>query len=185
MLAAPRGVVNAGDAGIVAGNLTIAATAVLGADNISVTGVAVGVPVDTGGLGASLAGVRFGGQQRQQLSGDRGRRRLISRPVQCSDVGSRAVVAGCLRDRAGRRGLVGDDVECLETSVDDAGIMSQPYRAHAALFVCAYAGLLGYFAVTDPSNPVAVLFSARSAATDQSPRAGRRFAVGCCPEYCR
>jgi hypothetical protein len=56
-LFAPRGVVNAGDAGIVAGNLTIAATAVLGADNISVSGVAVGVPVDTGGLGASLAGV--------------------------------------------------------------------------------------------------------------------------------
>ena len=57
VLAAPRGVVNAGDAGIVAGNLTIAATAVLGADNIKVSGVAVGVPVDAGGLGASLAGV--------------------------------------------------------------------------------------------------------------------------------
>jgi filamentous hemagglutinin len=55
-LFAPRGVVNAGDAGIVAGNLTIAATAVLGADNISVGGIAVGVPVDAGGLGASLAG---------------------------------------------------------------------------------------------------------------------------------
>ena len=38
-LFAPRGVVNAGDAGIVAGNLTIAATAVLGADNIKVSGV--------------------------------------------------------------------------------------------------------------------------------------------------
>jgi hypothetical protein len=56
-LYAPHGVVNAGDAGIVAGNLTIAATAVLGADNIQVSGVSVGVPVDTGGLGASLAGV--------------------------------------------------------------------------------------------------------------------------------
>jgi hypothetical protein len=55
-LFAPRGVVNAGDAGIVAGNLTIAATAVLGANNISVSGTAVGLPVDTGGLGASLAG---------------------------------------------------------------------------------------------------------------------------------
>ena len=53
-LFAPRGVVNAGDAGIVAGNLTIAATAVLGADNIQVSGVAVGVPVDTGGLGARV-----------------------------------------------------------------------------------------------------------------------------------
>jgi filamentous hemagglutinin len=57
VLAAPRGIVNAGDAGIVAGNLTIAATAVVGADNISFSGVSVGVPVDTGGLGASLAGV--------------------------------------------------------------------------------------------------------------------------------
>ena len=56
-LFAPRGVVNAGDAGIVAGNLTIAATAVLGADNISVSGVAVGVPVDTGGFAAALSGV--------------------------------------------------------------------------------------------------------------------------------
>jgi hypothetical protein len=50
-------VVNAGDAGIVAGNLTIGATAVLGADNISVSGVAVGVPVATGGFAAALSGV--------------------------------------------------------------------------------------------------------------------------------
>ncbi len=56
-LYAPRGIVNAGDAGIVAGNLTIGATAVLGADNIQVSGVSVGVPVDAGGLGASLTGV--------------------------------------------------------------------------------------------------------------------------------
>ena len=48
---------NAGDAGIVAGNLTIAATAVLGANNIQVSGTAVGVPVDTGGLAAGLTGV--------------------------------------------------------------------------------------------------------------------------------
>lgn len=56
-LFAPRGVVNASDAGIVAGNLTIGATAVLGVDNIKVTGVSVGVPVDAGGLGSALAGV--------------------------------------------------------------------------------------------------------------------------------
>jgi hypothetical protein len=55
-LFAPKGVVNAGDAGIVAGNLTIAATAVLGAGNIQVSGTAVGVPSETGGLGASLTG---------------------------------------------------------------------------------------------------------------------------------
>lgn len=56
-LFAPRGVVNAGDAGIVAGNLTIGATAVLGANNIKVGGVSVGVPVDSGGLAAGLSGV--------------------------------------------------------------------------------------------------------------------------------
>lgn len=47
-LLAPSGVVNAGDAGIQAGgNLLIAAQKVLGADNISVGGVAVGVPTTT------------------------------------------------------------------------------------------------------------------------------------------
>jgi hypothetical protein len=57
-LFAPAGVVNAGDAGIVsAGNLTIAATDVIGADNIDVGGVSVGVPVDTSGLAAGLGNV--------------------------------------------------------------------------------------------------------------------------------
>lgn len=55
-LYAPQGVVNANDAGIVAGNLTIGATAVLGRNNITVSGVSVGVPVETTGLGASFAG---------------------------------------------------------------------------------------------------------------------------------
>ena len=56
-LFAPHGVVNANDAGIVAGNLTIAATAVLGANNITVTGTEVGVPVAVTGLGTqALAG---------------------------------------------------------------------------------------------------------------------------------
>lgn len=57
-LFAPAGVVDAGDAGIAsAGNITIVATRVIGADNIQVGGVAVGLPVDSGGLGASLQGV--------------------------------------------------------------------------------------------------------------------------------
>jgi hypothetical protein len=57
-LIAPVGVIDAGDAGIgAAGNLTVAASAVIGADNIQVSGIATGVPTDTGGLGASLAGV--------------------------------------------------------------------------------------------------------------------------------
>ncbi|MGE0384907.1 MAG: filamentous hemagglutinin family protein [Gammaproteobacteria bacterium] len=58
-LFAPAGVVNAGDAGIEsAGNITIAATQVLGAENISVGGVASGVPsVSTSSLAAGLTGV--------------------------------------------------------------------------------------------------------------------------------
>jgi filamentous hemagglutinin family protein len=55
-LFAPHGVVNANDAGIVAGNLTVAATAVLGSSNISVSGTTVGVPVAVTGLGASFSG---------------------------------------------------------------------------------------------------------------------------------
>jgi hypothetical protein len=54
-LIAPAGTVNAGDAGIrVAGNLTIAAVRVLGADNIQVGGVSAGVPVAA--LGAASLG---------------------------------------------------------------------------------------------------------------------------------
>ncbi|MGQ9686997.1 MAG: filamentous hemagglutinin family protein, partial [Thiobacillaceae bacterium] len=58
-LVAPKGEVNAGDAGIrAAGNLTIAAERVVGADNIQVGGVSTGVPVaDTASLGASLGGL--------------------------------------------------------------------------------------------------------------------------------
>jgi filamentous hemagglutinin family protein len=57
-LFAPAGVVDAGDAGIgSAGNITIGATEVLGADNIDVGGVSVGVPVDTGGVAAGLTSV--------------------------------------------------------------------------------------------------------------------------------
>jgi filamentous hemagglutinin len=51
-LFAPNGVVNANDAGIVAGNLTIAATAVLGASNITFSGTAVGLPPPVIPLGA-------------------------------------------------------------------------------------------------------------------------------------
>jgi len=56
-LFAPGGIVDAGDAGITsAGNLTIAATAVLGADNISVGGSAVGVPTAAVSVPVGLAG---------------------------------------------------------------------------------------------------------------------------------
>ncbi|MCK9606091.1 MAG: filamentous hemagglutinin family protein [Methylomonas sp.] len=57
-LFAPQGVVDAGEAGIGGNNVTISATAVLGANNIQVSGVGTGVPVaSTGSLAAGLTGV--------------------------------------------------------------------------------------------------------------------------------
>ncbi|MEI6334090.1 MAG: filamentous hemagglutinin family protein [Methylococcaceae bacterium] len=56
-LFAPKGVVDAGEAGIGGKNVFIAATAVLGANNIQVGGVSAGVPVaSTGSLAAGLTG---------------------------------------------------------------------------------------------------------------------------------
>jgi filamentous hemagglutinin len=57
-LIAPKGVVNAGDAGIrVAGNLNIAAVQVIGAGNITVAGTATGVPTsEAGAFAGALSG---------------------------------------------------------------------------------------------------------------------------------
>ncbi len=56
-LFAPKGVVNAGEAGIGGTNVTISATAVLGANNIQIGGVSSGVPVaSSGSLAAGLTG---------------------------------------------------------------------------------------------------------------------------------
>jgi filamentous hemagglutinin len=57
-LIAPKGVVNAGDAGIrVAGNLNIAAVEVIGASNIQVAGTATGVPTsEAGAFAGALSG---------------------------------------------------------------------------------------------------------------------------------
>lgn len=56
-LIAPKGEVNAGDAGIrVAGNLNIAALRVIGAENIQVGGVSAGVPVTASASVGGLAG---------------------------------------------------------------------------------------------------------------------------------
>jgi filamentous hemagglutinin family protein len=56
-LIAPKGTVNAGDAGIRAGNLNVAALDFKGADNISVSGKSVGVPVaDTSAVTAAASG---------------------------------------------------------------------------------------------------------------------------------
>jgi len=61
-LIAPKGTVNAGDAGIRAGNLNIAAQVVLGADNISVSGKSTGTPVvDASFVTASASGATAGG----------------------------------------------------------------------------------------------------------------------------
>lgn len=57
-LFAPRGTLDAGEAGIGAGNLLIGAITVLNANNITVAGTSAGVPVaDAGSLAGSLAGV--------------------------------------------------------------------------------------------------------------------------------
>jgi hypothetical protein len=57
-LIAPRGVLNASEAGIAAGNFLVVATQVLGASNIQVSGTSTGVPMaDSGSLAGSLAGV--------------------------------------------------------------------------------------------------------------------------------
>lgn len=58
-LFAPRGIIDAGDAGIgSAGNIVIGATEVIGADNIDIGGVSIGVPAgDTGGIAAGLTSV--------------------------------------------------------------------------------------------------------------------------------
>ena len=57
-LIAPRGVLNAGEAGIAAGNFLAVATQVIGGDNIQVSGTSSGVPAaDTGGLTGSVGNV--------------------------------------------------------------------------------------------------------------------------------
>lgn len=57
-LIAPRGILNAGEAGIAAGDFLAVAQQVLGAGNIQVSGASSGVPLaDTGSLAGSLAGV--------------------------------------------------------------------------------------------------------------------------------
>jgi filamentous hemagglutinin family protein len=68
-LFAPHGVVNANEAGIVAGNITIYAVQVLGTNNISFSGTAVGVPVAVTGLGAGLAAASSSGAAAGSVGG--------------------------------------------------------------------------------------------------------------------
>lgn len=67
-LVAPKGTVNAGDAGIRAGNLNIAAQVVLGADNISVSGASAGTSVaDTSAVTAASSGATAGGDDASRV----------------------------------------------------------------------------------------------------------------------
>lgn len=63
-LYAPKGSINAGDAGIrSAGNLTLGAQQVIGADNIQTGGLAVGVPAaDAGAISAATGAAASGGE---------------------------------------------------------------------------------------------------------------------------
>lgn len=73
-LIAPRGILNAGEAGIAAGNFLAVATQVLGADNIQVSGSSTGVPLaDAGSLAGSLAGVSNAAPLEATASGDMAR----------------------------------------------------------------------------------------------------------------
>ena len=64
---APKGVIDAGEAGISASNVILGATAVLNAQNIEVTGVSVGVPVAS--EGASGLGALVGAGSLTETSG--------------------------------------------------------------------------------------------------------------------
>ena len=71
-LVTPRGVVNAGEAGIEsAGNITIAAVEVLGSENIKAGGDTVGVPVSSiGSIGASVGGAGNAANAASQSAAD-------------------------------------------------------------------------------------------------------------------
>ncbi|PMS21760.1 filamentous hemagglutinin [Trinickia dabaoshanensis] len=71
-LIAPRGTVDAGDAGIRAGNLNIAAFRVANADNIQVTGTSTGIPIvqaaNTGALTAASSASSAANQMAQDMA---------------------------------------------------------------------------------------------------------------------
>ena len=71
-LIAPRGTVDAGDAGIRAGNLNVAALRVVNADNIQVSGTATGIPVvqavNTGALTAASTAATAASQLAQDIA---------------------------------------------------------------------------------------------------------------------
>lgn len=106
-LIAPRGTVDAGDAGIRAGNLNVAALRVVNADNIQVTGKATGIPlvqaVNTGALTAASSAASAASQVAQDIaknnaSGVAPRRWTIS--VQVEGFGDNGADGGSKRRRS-------------------------------------------------------------------------------------
>ncbi|WP_373453244.1 filamentous haemagglutinin family protein [Burkholderia sp. AU33647] len=106
-LIAPRGTVDAGDAGIRAGNLNVAALRVVNADNIQVTGKATGIPlvqaVNTGALTAASSAASAASQVAQDIaknnaSGVAPRRWTIS--VQVEGFGDNGTDGGSKRRRS-------------------------------------------------------------------------------------
>ncbi len=106
-LIAPRGTVDAGDAGIRAGNLNVAALRVVNADNIQVTGKATGIPlvqaVNTGALTAASSAASAASQVAQDIarnnaSGVAPRRWTIS--VQVEGFGDNSPDGGSKRRRS-------------------------------------------------------------------------------------
>ncbi len=70
-LLAPRGILNASEAGIAAGNFLAVATQVLGTNNISVSGTSSGVPVTTtGNIGGSLGSSSVGSDAAKNATND-------------------------------------------------------------------------------------------------------------------
>ena len=69
MLYALNGIIDAGEAGIGGNNVTLSATAIVGAGNIQVGGVSTGVPVaPTGNIAAGLTGVSNLGANVSQMA---------------------------------------------------------------------------------------------------------------------
>lgn len=106
-LIAPRGTVDAGDAGIRAGNLNVAALHVVNADNIQVTGKSTGIPVvqavNTGALTAASAAASAASQVAQDLAKNNaagGSQRRWTITVQVEGFGDNGADGGAKRRRS-------------------------------------------------------------------------------------
>jgi len=106
-LVAPRGTVDAGDAGIrVAGNFFVAAQKVANADNIQVKGTTVGVPVaariDTGALAAAGNAAAASAQQASSISGSQSGRADTLISVEIVGFGGDSSTVNCKDDSSSK-----------------------------------------------------------------------------------